>query len=229
MSRNVRNAILTVIVDVVFIIAYVLIALILVTDRTTAFWVIFGSTVAVIASQVMFYPLVIKEKDGLVFAIPALRVGYSTTLLQWLFTWFYITKADIIDGKYFIVGQIAILAVYIALEIFAIAGMSFAKDVEKAAVKNNNVSSVWALNGKIILDALKGTDYEKKAMNLFEELKYSNPKSFDNMKEVEDSISASVISIKDCVQSGSISNIESMLDDCIAKVKERNELCKLNK
>ena len=229
MSRNVKNAILTVIVDIVLIAAYILITLLLVSDRETAFWVVFGASIAVIASQILFYPLVVSRKDGLIFSIPALRIGYSFTVLQVLYTAFYISKAQIIDGKFIIAGQVAILAIYIALLIFGVAGMSFAKEVEDNAVKNNNISTRWAIDAKMICEALAGTAYEKKAKMLLEELQYSNPKSFDSLRDKEEEISAAVSDIKENVSKNNIADIESTIDDCIKKIKERNELCKISK
>lgn len=229
MSRNVRNAILTVIVDIVLIAAYVLITLLLESDRETAFWVVFGASIAVIASQILFYPLVVSRKDGLIFSIPALRIGYSFTVLQILYTAFYISKGQDIDGKFIIAGQIAILAIYIVLLIFGVAGMSFAKEVEDNAVKNNNISTRWAIDAKMICEELAGTAYEKKAKMLLEELQYANPKSFDSLKDKEDAISAVVASIRENVEKNSIADVDNMIDDCIKKIKERNELCKISK
>ncbi len=230
MSRNVRNAILTVIVDIVLIAAYVLITLLLVSDRETAFWVVFGASIAVIASQILFYPLVVSRTDGLIFSIPALRIGYSFTVLQILYTAFYIGKGQYLDGgKFIIAGQIAILAIYIALLIFGVAGMSFAKEVEDNAVKNNNISTRWAIDAKMICESLAGTEYEKKAKMLLEELQYSNPKSFASLRDKEDAISAVVASIRENVEKNSIADLDNMIDDCIKKIKERNELAKISK
>lgn len=107
--------------------------------------------------------------------------------------------------------------------------MKYAQQVDDAAVKNTNISSVWAVTGKMICDSLKGTEYEKKANTLYDELKYSNPKSNSNVLNIEQEISTLINLIRDKSSSDNKDGINNMMDDCMSRIKERNELCKLYK
>lgn len=107
--------------------------------------------------------------------------------------------------------------------------MKYAQQVDDAAVKNTNISSVWAVTGKMICDALKGTEYEKKANTLYDELKYANPKSNSNVMNIEQEISNLIDTIRTKSNSDNKDGISNLMDDCMSRIKERNELCKLYK
>ena len=227
-NKKSGNFALVLAIDLLIAIAYAIITLVCISEKSAIFWVVFVSTIAMILSQILTYVFFSKRNDGVVFAIPAMRNGIVFTLIQFALNIVFIGMSNEDTLKYAVVGQLVFLIVYTIYEILSIYGMKSAIRIEDAASANRKVNALWSVEAMSVVNELKGSECEHQAKRFYDEVKYANPKSVSASIEYEEEITRMIKQIAKLAEEKKNTEATEKMEECIKVIKKRNEICKIS-
>lgn len=223
-----KGAFRTAAVAVVALAIYHLIAFLIPFDRTAAFWISYGFTLAaflVVAASI--YIAFIKSPDtkSRFYGFPVARIGVIYGGAQLIVSLIVMALAQ------WTPWWVAVLLYAIGLggAVIGLAGAeTVVEEIQTQEVKlKKDVSLMRSLQSKIIQIASQTDDADLKA--LAEEFRYSDPVSNEAIADVEADLCAAVNELQAAYVDGDKEAVAQLCRKTTTLLAERNRLCKLNK
>lgn len=215
------------IVFVVFNILYFIIPF----PKTPCVWTAyaFALVAVILGCGITFYAF--KDTETLrskVYGFPVFRIGYIYLFAQ------LIVSIVIFIINIFVVVPLwigaALSVVILGLALIGVIATDNARDIiedfEKKAEKATEKITYFKLDVSGIISVCRDADVKKKLNVLSDKLKYSDPVSSPKLAEAENKIAYEISQLSKIVNSESKDDVVSKIDDIIAMLENRNNMCK---
>lgn len=169
-----------------------------------------------------------ENKDRIFLNIPIIRLANSGTL----FSVIAATALMVIPGVPYFIAPIVVVIV-LGIFVAAIAKASMAADaveaVEKKVAVQTSFIKEMTVKAEGILANAKSDNAKAAANKVYEAFRYSNKSSHGGLEEVEGKINANLSVFSDAISTGDDDMANSISENLLKLIAERNNIAKLNK
>lgn len=202
-------------------------------EDNATYWLGYAFGLVAILSQVYVGYLGLYKKENIksmFYGFPIVKLGVFYLLAQLGVSVIFFVINAFVSVPYWIILIISILLIG-AFGIGLITTKTYQEEIEK--LENNEplttkFISDLRIETKILCDQYQGSAYSVNLEKLYEEVRYSDPKSNDQTESIEDEINKKFIEIKAALADSQI-NVNEMIGKLINLIKERNYRVKLGK
>lgn len=219
-------------VAVVFLLVYHLLAFLIPFEKTDVFWFSYAFTLVAFAVTFAAFYKAFCKKEGTkskFYGFPIARIGAIYFIYQMVLGIVFMALAGIA------LWWIPVLLYVVALAAAIVGLISADAVIEEIHTQDDklkkDVSLMRALQSKVnqLVSQCEDFDTAKKVKAFADEIRYSDPVSNEEIREVEADLSAVVDELQKAVVDGDAVAIKQLCRKASAVLSERNRLCKLNK
>ena len=233
MSKNMKRYL---VILAIVLVVYNLLVFVIPFPRECAdvFWIAWAGGLVAILSQGYTAYLAFNKKESLksmLYGFPIVRIGAIYLIAQLVVT----LLCFIIGAFVAIPAWIIILVEVILLALAAIGVISsetYREEIEKMEVSAPlSTQFVYGLrvDTKLLHEKYKDSPVDAILYELAEEVRFSDPKSSEELIDIEDEINRRFIELKEVLLNCDFGCATERAESLIALVKERNYRCKLSK
>lgn len=219
-------AILTVILNVlVFAIPF--------PKQYASFWISYAGAMIALLAQLYIAYLAFNGKETLkskIYGLPIIRIGYIYLAVQMVITIICAIVGSFVEMPYWIVLILEVVLIGLAA-IGLITTDTYRNEIEKMEQSEPLTTKFifdLRVETKVLSECYQDSKYGKILSDLYEEVKFSDPKSNDSLIDIEGKISEKIIELKNELKSNN-DNIYDLIIELINLIKERNIRCKASK
>ena len=222
-----------IVIAILIVILNVLVFVIPFPKMYAAFWISYAGIMIGILAQLYIAYLAFKGKKTLkskLYGLPLIRIGAIFLAVQTVITVLCAIVGSFVEIPYWIVLVLEVV-------LFGVSGIglitadTYRNEIEKMEQKEP-LTTKFILDlraeTKVLSERYEDGKYGKKLFELYEEVKFSDPKSNDMLWNIEKDIAKKYEALKDALNNKT-ENVYDLINELINLIKERNILCKSSK
>lgn len=202
-----------------------IIALVVPQMKTMAFWIAYAFTVIALAAQICIWKVALGKKDTLkskFLGLPVIHIGIIYLGVQ-LIVFTIVIFVPMLPTWSTIVLCTIIIGISAVCMIASETGRDEIERVEIIAQKKIFYIRELQADVELLVDNERDVEIKTALMRLLEKIRYSDPMSSEQLKDLESRISAKVTEMK------TATNITEIIAELNSLLDERNKKCKILK
>ena len=223
----------TSIISIVFVIFNVLVFVVPFSNKNNvAFWIAYAFGDLAIISQIGFSILAFKGKTSfrsMLYGLPIIKLGYIYFAVQLCFSILTFIINCFVVIPFWII--LVVLVVFNGLfAIGLITTSAYREEIERQdenQPKQTSFISKLTDDCKNLVNMYEGSEYYSLLEKLYEEIRYSDPVSSENLVEIENELNEKFETLKNELENKA--NIDSTTNKMLVLIKNRNDKLKREK
>ena len=200
-----------------------MIAFVLPTQKTSAFWIAYAFTVLAFVAQLIIWRTAWKNAKSLkskFLGLPIICVGYFYLVIQIIAFAILAGTAGIVPSWVAVIVCCVILGVAAVCLIATDAGRDEIERVEQKIQSKVSALKMLQIDVEMLAKTESDSEVKSKLIKLAEKIRYSDPMSLDALTELEGAIAGKVKELKTSADKRSlIEEIDTLLSEQNAKCK----------
>lgn len=199
--------------------------------KTNVSWISYVFTLLAIVISFLITAYAFKRGDTIkskLYGFPIVRVGYLYAGAQLLFCFLISLIAVVTDVASWIpiITSVVLLGVAIIGVIVTDNAKDIVEHIEDQITVNTKVMTYFRLDMDSIVYSCQDSELKKKLERLAEDIRYSDPVSNDELKEIENQISEELKVLKNLIQVSDVEKATEKIKQIMDLLRERNYKCK---
>ncbi len=220
---------------IVAVLAFTIIVFVIPFHRGASFWIAYIAVLLALALQIPIFKLAYDNADDLrskVLGFPIFRAGYLYLGIQTAVSVvIFILGAFIPAFPAWIAAVLCviILAAAIICSISADMARNEVVDIETAQAADTKIIMELRTRARNLVSRIKNFEIKTEMEKLAEDLRYSDPVSSDATAEAEQRLSECFTHLETAVVGDDIENALELCRQAVILLRDRNNICKMNK
>lgn len=211
------------------VIAYTLVSILLIHDKSETFWIVLIFAWIVMIVHLIVSNYVIKKNINLAnvfFGLSIIRVGYIYFIIQLVFG-IIIMFLSISISKVLAI-EVVILILYLLAVVSAMTVKNIVVNDDSRVAKKTFYLKALEADVEEILSRVENPIYYKEIDKIRECIKYSDPMSHDSLENIEIRITENINQLKEDILSENDTILQTA-KEIIQLIESRNQKCKILK
>ena len=184
------------------------------------------AVLALVISTVFVATLKADTKEKMFLTIPQIRIAFISLVLGVAASGVYLFAAS---TPIVIVGFVAIYAVSAIIIIFAKTAKQEVERVEEKVKTQTFFIKALTVDADTLVSQAKTPEIKAELTKVYEAIRYSDPMSNDALAGVESQITLKFNALQDAVAENDATKVQTISNELLVLIKDRNSKCKLLK
>jgi hypothetical protein len=182
---------------IILFVVYSLLVLLVFPDKNIVFWSAYVFTTIAFIIEILLNKKLFNEKTKSSFNnLPLAMVSFGYLAIQVILSFILMLFSFLISFELSIIIQILILAIFLIISILLFRSRDYIDDLEEKTELQINFIKNLQKEVEIIYNKYNNETYQTQLFELYETVRYTNPMSTNDIKNLEDEIAKNLKDLK---------------------------------